>query len=131
MDYQKLKSEVLTDPLNRGYSGMSDQEIVDDLNTQYRTQNLTTISSSLLISATNATEYTALTDVKKSQWLSLCAIPNLDPFGPAVNIAINIWGAGSQTISNLQNIRTNNISRAMELFGEVVVIGDIAYAGSI
>lgn len=31
-----LKSELDTDPLTRGYSGMSDQEAADDLNAAYR-----------------------------------------------------------------------------------------------
>ena len=31
-----LRDELLTDPLTRGYSGMTDQEATDDLNTAYR-----------------------------------------------------------------------------------------------
>jgi hypothetical protein len=37
--YETLKIELLSDPLGRGYSGMSDQEAADDLNTAYRSRD--------------------------------------------------------------------------------------------
>ena len=36
MDYVALKAELDTDPLTRGYSGMTDQQVRDDLHTLYR-----------------------------------------------------------------------------------------------
>lgn len=128
MDFQSLNTELTTDPLGRGYSGMTDQEATDDLNTVYRTRNKTSVSGAELLSATNSTEYTALSDTKKSQWLSLCAIDNLDPFGTAANIAINIWGGGATTITNLQALRVESVSRAVELFNTEVATGNVEYA---
>jgi hypothetical protein len=37
-DYSKLREELTNDPLERGYSGMSDAEAAADLNTKYRTR---------------------------------------------------------------------------------------------
>jgi len=34
-----LKDEIVNDPLSRGYSSMTDSEVADDLNTQYREQH--------------------------------------------------------------------------------------------
>lgn len=36
MNYRKLKDELVNDPLARGYSGMTDQEAADSLNTPDR-----------------------------------------------------------------------------------------------
>ncbi len=38
-----LRTELLTDPLVRGYSTMSDQEAADDLNTEYRSRDRTSM----------------------------------------------------------------------------------------
>ena len=35
-DFNAIKAEIDTDPLTRGYSGMNDQAVADDLNTVYR-----------------------------------------------------------------------------------------------
>jgi len=131
MDHQIIKNELISDPLSRGYSSMTDQEVADDLNTVYRTRNVLSFTGNKLIAATNSTEYIALSDTKKLQWLSLCAIGNLDPFGPAVAIAIDIWGSGSTTISTLQDLRVQDISRAVELVNSEVNSGDIQYSRSI
>ena len=39
MDYQALATELSIDPLTRGYSGMTDLQAADDLNTEYRPAN--------------------------------------------------------------------------------------------
>ncbi len=38
-DIAKLKTELTGDRLGRGYTGMTDQQAADDLNTKYRTRN--------------------------------------------------------------------------------------------
>lgn len=40
MDIEKLRSELLNDPLTRGYSAMSDSEAAADLNTEYRKKQI-------------------------------------------------------------------------------------------
>ena len=122
MDLQILKTELDSDSLGRGYSGLSDLEVADDLNTQYRNRNKEVITGSEAFEQTDDTEYVALTDTKKSQWLSLCGIENHNPFGAAVDAVIDIFGGGSSTVSNLQAFRVETVSRATELgLGSVTV----------
>ena len=69
---------------------------------------------------TDPTEYTALSDAAKSQWLSLCAISPIDPFGPAAQVVIDLFPGAGVTIGNLNTARVETISRAIELdIGEV------------
>ena len=35
-DIAGIKAEIDADPLGRGYAGMTDQQVADDLNTAYR-----------------------------------------------------------------------------------------------
>lgn len=121
MDIQVLRSELDTDPLTRGYAGMTDAEVATDLNTEYRTRNKDTITGSEAWSLTDSTEYNALTDAQKSQWLSLCAIDQHDPFGVSADTAIDIFTGGSDTIVALNAYRVESISRGIELgIGNVV-----------
>jgi len=39
-----LKTEITTDPLSRGYSGMTNLEAANDMNTAYRTKNVESVS---------------------------------------------------------------------------------------
>jgi len=111
-----LKSEIVTDPLGRGYSSMSNQEIANDLNTVYRQINKLSMTGAEVFYNTSAAEYAALSDSKKSQWIGFCGIGEIDPFNTvAVAFVEYIFGVGSTTMSNLQNARKENASRATEL----------------
>jgi len=115
-----LADEITNDPLTRGYSGMTDAQVAADINTVYRTQNKTSVSGADLMEQIDSTEYIALSDTKKNQWLSLCGIDTHDPFGNVVQVVVEIWGGGSTTVSNLSTFRVNNVSRGVELgIGEV------------
>jgi hypothetical protein len=45
----RLADEIANDPLGRGYSTMTDQEVADDLNTAYRTYIVEVSSRALLV----------------------------------------------------------------------------------
>ena len=51
-----LKPEVLSDPLTRGYSGMTDEQVADDLNTIYRTHDVQSVSSADIYDAIDRAE---------------------------------------------------------------------------
>jgi hypothetical protein len=117
-----LETEVQTDPLGRGYSGMTDAQVVTDLNTVYRTRNKSFLSGDEVFAATEPTEFNALDDGSstladiKNQWLSFCGRDTIDAFVTAnEQFVIDIFGGGSTTVSNLQDLRTEDISRAQEL----------------
>lgn len=123
-----LGDELANDPLTRGYSIMTVLQAADSLNASNIQINKTTMSGSELLASTDSAEYDALTDVKRDQWLSLCGVDAIDPFGPAVQIVVNVWGIASTTISNLQTARIETISRAQELGLGLVNEGDVKMA---
>lgn len=111
MNYLILTNELALP----AYSGLTDQEAADSLNNADIERNLDLVTGTALIDAQNSAEYIALSDAKKAQWLALCGLNEIDPFGTVVDIAIDIWGAGSVTLSNLNAIRKETIPRATEL----------------
>ena len=114
-DLQKLRNELDTDPDGRGYSSMSDEAAAVDLNIERKAKNRRSMSGAEAYGLTDPTEYTALSDAAKSQWLSLCSIISVDPFGPAAQAVIDLFPLAGTTISNLQAARVETISRAVEL----------------
>ncbi len=120
MNLTILKNELDTDPDGRSYSGMSAEEAAIDLNTKRVARNRTVMSGSEAYGLTDPIEYTALGDPAKSQWLALCAIESLDPFGPAAQVVVDLFPGAGTTISNLQTARVETISRGVEIgIGEV------------
>jgi len=129
MDYAILSSELSSDPLARGYSGMTDQEAADDLNTKYRTATRTAVFGSEILNATDDTEFSALTDAEKDRWLALCAVDYVNvSSGVAKSLEADIFGPGTTTRTNLIALKTESISRALELGLNGVLSGDVQYA---
>jgi len=112
---QALVTEVQTDPLGLGYSGMTDQQIADSLNTVNRPRNRTSMSGREIQDEVVDAEYDVLTDEKKSQFLALTASADLDPFGLGANVIKDIFTGGSTTSTNLGVARVETISRAVEI----------------
>lgn len=111
-----LKSEITVDPLRRGYSTMTDQQIVDSLNAVNRTRNRTSITGDELFSATDEVEYIALSSSDRLLWVSFCGRDSIDPFGKA-NVAFvkDLFGNGSATVLAMAGDRVESVSRADEL----------------
>jgi len=110
-----LSDEITNDPLGRGYSTMSDLEIKNSLSTPNIPHNRESISGSELLGLANAAEYANLTDINRDNWLSLCGVDSIDPFGSAVQLVQSIWAGNPLTIAALVAARTELISRAKEL----------------
>ncbi len=124
-----IKTEITTDPLTRGYSGMSDAEVATDMNTVYRTRNRDYVSGWEIFNETDDAEYAALTDAQKSSWDALCAIEQIDTTsGVAKAREAELFGAGTTTRSNLANLRSEDISRGVELGVGTVKTGHIEEA---
>lgn len=121
-----LATEVLTDPLNRGYSGMSDAEVADDLNSEYRTRTRDSVFGYEIFNVTNDAEYNALTDAQKSSWDALCAIEQINTSsGVAKAREAELFGPGTTTRSNLIALRIESMSRATELGLGFVKVGHV------
>jgi hypothetical protein len=111
-----LKTEVTTDPLGRGYSGMSDSEVADDMNTVYRTKTRETVSGWEIFNITDDVEYAALSDVEKTSWDNLCAIEQIDTSSGIAKVKeAALFGVGTTTRQNLIDLKNPPASRAEEL----------------
>lgn len=135
VDLVLLKAEIDTDTLGRGYAGMTDDQVAEDLNTEYRLRDRTAMSGDEMFNATDSGEFNALdsgsgnTADDQAHWLSFCGRDQIDPFGSAnVQFVIDLFGAGSTTVTNLNNLRRESISRAVELFNESVTTADVIQA---
>lgn len=115
--------------LDADFSGVSDSDAADALNIVDRGRDRGSLTGDEAFNAAALAELGALTDTQRSDWLAFCARDTIDPFG-AANVAFvqSIFGAGSTTIQNLQALRVEAISRAVELFGQPVVELDVAEA---
>lgn len=115
MSSAALRDELSTDPLGRGYSAMTASEIHADLTTAYRTRQKESVEGGELWDRTIYSEFQTLTNAEQDQWLNLCGVATVDPFGPAEDVAVSVFGSGSTTLSQLADFRTEDITRAAEL----------------
>lgn len=113
--YALMKTELLTDPLVRNYAGMTHKQALADIYALVRQRNRTSMSGRDVANEVVSSQYDALTNTKKSQFLSLIGSNDLDPFGLAVTVVKDIFGAGSTTVNNLATARVETVSRVVEL----------------
>lgn len=130
---QAIRDELDTDPLVRGYAGMTNQQASDSLNAVDQVRIRSSISGSEIFKATNSTEFDALTDAQRAEWLRLCAIDEINPSNatPAAAIVARLFGGGSTTIGNLAALRNETVSRATVIGVGTVNIGDVENARSL
>lgn len=123
MNYAILKSELLDDPLGRGYGTMDDQQATIDLNTLYRTRDRISMTASEVLNTIDTAEWSVLADADQRKiWDILHMGGDLNPFGKEAQMFISVFGAGSNTILALADARTEDISRSQELgLGDVKV----------
>jgi hypothetical protein len=125
----KLVAELRVDPLTRGYSGMTDSEVVTSLYTVNRSRNKTNVTASEILQAVDVAEYKALTDgEKKPIDIILGFGDTINPFGKEADFFVDSFGAGSNTITALAALRVETVSRAVELGLGDVTVGDVIAA---
>ena len=112
--YSAMKTEILTDPLVRGYAGMTDLGVLDNLHVKDRSRNRTNMTGREVKKEVPSAAYNSLTNEKKAQFLALTASDSLDPFGLDANVVKDIFGAGSTAVSNLAAARVELVSRLVE-----------------
>jgi len=111
-----LKTEITTDPLTRGYSGMSDLEIANDLNTVYRQVNVESVTGQGLFEATVPSEYNTLTDKQISLFHAIVGMGDIKVNGTNTKTALlAMFGVGTTTRTNLAALQKQDVSRAQEL----------------
>ena len=117
-----LTDEIATDPLGRGYAGMTNVQVADSLNnTIDRVVTKEFLTGSEVFNVTDDVEYAALTEAQKTAWDALCAIDLIDTSnGVAKAREAELFGVATTTRSNLQTAKQSTVSRAQELgFGQV------------
>lgn len=126
-----LKSEIDSDPLTRGYSGMTDAEVAESLNTANRTRNKTTMTGSEILNKIDPTEWNSLTDAQRQTVWDIVHLGTINPFGIEATLMVNIFTGGSTTITALAAARVESISRAQELGLGTVREGTVQQARSL
>ncbi len=111
-----LRTEVQTDPLVRGYTGMTSAQILTDLQTINRTRDKTGLSPSEVYQNINQGEWDDLSASEQEEvWNILQLGDPLDPFGREATRFVAIFGSGSATITSLQALRIDKISRSQQI----------------
>lgn len=94
------------------YGAMSDLEVAVSFNTPTISRIRSSMSGAEVMDATDPAEFATKTDAQKSQWLSLCAVDNVDPADGklARDLAVSIFSGGSATVTALAAARQELIS---------------------
>jgi len=129
MDYQALKTELDGSHPVTGTYNVDSALAAGELNAVNVSSIKATMSGKELMDLTDPTEYLALTDSEKAQWLALTGhdIVNTEVGGMGQVIGTDIFTAGTTT-SNIGTARQITISRAVDLGFGFVTPGDVEYA---
>ena len=125
-----LKNEINLDPLARGYSGMTDEQVASDINNEYRSRIKLVMTGDEIAQSVDGTEYSALTDLEKQILHTFLAKQEINPKegGFAQKVITDLFGGGSVTTSSLASDRVESISRAKELGLGLVKVGHVTEA---
>lgn len=125
MNYQILATELALP----AYSGLSDQAAADAINGVNIAVNVETIGGAELLEATTTANYAALMDAQKNLYHALLGIPNMIVKGANTRAhLLAMFGAGTQTRTNLGALQTTQTSRAAQLGLPHVGAHHVAYA---
>ncbi len=124
-----LKTEIETDSLSRGYSGMTDLEVATDLNIVYREVDVQSVSGQEIFETVIPSEYNALTDKQINLLHAIMGMGSILVNGANTRTALlTMFGPGTTTRSNLAALQKRDVSRAQELGFPYVYEGHIQEA---
>lgn len=125
MNYQILATELALP----AYNGLSDQAAADALNNANIAVDVETISGSDVFEATTQTDYAALTANQKGLYHAIMGMDTILVRGSNTRAALlAMFGAGTQTRTNLAALQTTMISRAAQLGLPHIGAHHVAYA---
>lgn len=110
-----LADEITQDPLARGYATMADDAVATDLADKYRLVWRDTVPGQELLESIDDSDWVNITESERDLVLNILAIGDLDPQGFARRRMLQVFGAGSATISAMATIARTEISRWAEL----------------
>lgn len=128
MNLAILKTEITTDPLTRGYSGMSDEQIAASLNTPNRQADQDSLTGGMVMASIVRSEYANLTANDK-QYVQLLISCGTMPITAQLKTEFGaVFAAGTGTRANLLALLKRTGSRAEELGIGFVTPSDVANA---
>lgn len=101
-------------PVTGAYN-IDDALAADEINVKNIAQDVGSISGADLFGMATGADYAALTDTKKSQWISLCGVDSFAGGGPLIRLVRDIWGNGSNTATTVNAATSENVSAAQQL----------------
>jgi hypothetical protein len=128
MDLAALKAELLGNHPVTGPYDADSSTAADELNTWNLTRPRTEVTGSEVLNAIDKAEFLALTDAQRERVWNILHLGTLDPFGLEADLMIDVFGAGSATITGLQDVRQEPTTRAFVLGLGVVDAGDVERA---
>lgn len=131
MDLAALKAELTTDPLVRGYAGMTDVQAAASLNAADRSVPVRTLTSAQIFNAIVPAEFTSLSTAEKGnvdRVLGLGADIDVSAGTNARTVMLNAFVAGTATRTALAALTARTVSRAEELGLPVPSAGHVATA---
>lgn len=125
MNYQILAAELALP----AYTGLSNQAAADSLNNANIAVDVETIGGVDIFEATTQADYTALSANQKSLYHAIIGMENIRVKGSNTRAALlAMFGAGTQTRTNLAALQTTVISRSVQLGLPRVGAHHVAYA---
>jgi hypothetical protein len=131
MDYGALRSELTTDPVTLGYSGLTDTQAAAKLNATDtgRTQARTAVPVAEIYNNIVNADWPTAASTSESKLRALLGMQTIDASNANTKTIIGaIFGAGTQTRTNLLAIGTQTVSRATELGLGPVLVSDVTKA---
>lgn len=130
-DMVKLRSELVGDPLGRGYAGMSDAAALTSLRTVNRTLPRDTVPVYEVREAITLADWNGLTAAQREYLTMLFQSDVIYNKAGNIRTALGSIFAGKTTLTNLQALQTRAVSRLEELgIGLDTTEGDIVLARS-
>lgn len=123
----KLRIEINGDPLSRGYSAMSDQQIAESLNSVDRVADRASLGSDEILNAFDATEFAELSAAQQSVAIGIAQLGQANP-AVITRTLSGVFSGGSTTIAALSASGQERISRTVELSLGRVASGVVAEA---
>jgi hypothetical protein len=130
-DIGRLKTELDTDSLARGYAGMTDLQAADSLNdTKDRVPTGNpTFEASEIFQRVDEAEFGTLVAADKQLIWDVLHLGFVNPWGLEATIFTTVFGGGSTTVGALQTWRSGKlVSRGEELGFGIVREGHVAAA---
>lgn len=129
---QTLRDEIDNDPQSLGYSGKTNFQIAQILNTvglSGETVDVPFVTTGEIQGAVVGSEYLLLTAPQRDLWDAVLSAANTSRGVPIDNTNIrgqilDTWDPGTATRSNLAALQTRSASRAEVLFGAGTIITD-------